>query len=110
MVKDTIDQFDIDIANIYNMDQTGFAIASMESTQIIVKSSSRTYWQANPGRQGRVSVIDCICADGAFTDPMVKISSEGNRKSSEFLSLWMQSDLFQRIPEYGPVIFMVWNA
>ena len=69
--QETVDKFKISDSNIYNMDETGFAIGSMESTRIIVDSATRTKWQANPGRQEWISVIECICADGTVIDPFV---------------------------------------
>ena len=33
--------------NVYNMDETGFSIRTMESTQIIVNSTLRTRHQAH---------------------------------------------------------------
>ena len=36
--------------NIYNMDESGFSIGTMESTRIIIDSSLRTKHQAYPGR------------------------------------------------------------
>jgi hypothetical protein len=35
--------------NIYNMDETGFSIRTMQSTRIIVDSTLRTRFQAHPG-------------------------------------------------------------
>ena len=81
--EETIKAFKIDFSNIYNMDETGFAIGSMESTRIIVESSSRTYWQANPGRQEWISVVECICADGTFIDPMVIF--KGNKPQTQWI-------------------------
>ena len=70
-VQDAINEFKIDPSDIYNMDETGFAIGSMESTRAIVDTSVRTQWQAIPGRQEWISIVECICADGMVLDPFV---------------------------------------
>jgi hypothetical protein len=37
--------------NIYNMDESGFSIGSMETTRIVIDSTLRTKHHAHPGRQ-----------------------------------------------------------
>ena len=70
-VEETIAKFDIHYSDIYNMDETGFAIGSMDSTRVIVDSTVRTHWKAMPGRQEWVTVVECICADGTAISPFV---------------------------------------
>ena len=41
----------IEQENIYNMDESGFSIRTIESTLIIIDSTLRTKYQAYPGRQ-----------------------------------------------------------
>ena len=55
--------------NIYNIDESGFSIGTMESTRIIIDSSLRTKHQAHPGRQEWVSMVECICGDGTAIAP-----------------------------------------
>jgi Tc5 transposase DNA-binding domain len=70
-VKDILVQKKIDKKDIYNMDETGFSIGTMESTRVIVDSTLRTHHQAHPGRQEWVSIVECICADGTVLKPLV---------------------------------------
>jgi hypothetical protein len=58
-----VQEFKILEKNIYNMDESGFSIGTMESTRIIVDSTLRTKHQAHPGRQEWVSIVECICGD-----------------------------------------------
>jgi hypothetical protein len=48
--KDILVRMKIEEKDIYNMDETGFSIGTMESTRIIVDSTLRTHHQAHPGR------------------------------------------------------------
>ena len=75
-VEQTVVKFNIDQRNIYNMDETGFAIGTMQSTRVIVDATIRTQWQANPGRQEWLTVVECICADGTVIKPFVIFKGE----------------------------------
>ena len=59
-----VQEFKILEKNIYNMDESGFSIGTMESTRIIINGTLRTKHQAHPGRQEWVSMVECICGDG----------------------------------------------
>jgi hypothetical protein len=48
--KDILVQMKIQEKDIYNMDETGFLIGTLESTRIIVDLTLRTKFQAHPGR------------------------------------------------------------
>ena len=58
------------------MDESGFAIGQIEATRIIVRAEARAQWQAQPGRQEWVSVLECICADGSAIPPLVIFKGE----------------------------------
>ncbi|PVH74532.1 hypothetical protein DL98DRAFT_368881, partial [Cadophora sp. DSE1049] len=62
-------EFKILEKNTYNMDESGFSIGTMESTRIVVDSTFRTKYQAYPGRQEWVSIVECICGDGTALAP-----------------------------------------
>jgi DDE superfamily endonuclease/Tc5 transposase DNA-binding domain len=70
-VKMVVDRFDIEVENIYNMDETGFSMGTMDCTRVIVDTSVRTKWQAHPGRKEWVTIVECICADGTSILPLV---------------------------------------
>ena len=57
--------------NIYNMDETGFAIGVIQAGRVIIDSRIRSQFQAQPGRQEWVTIIECICADGTVITPLV---------------------------------------
>src|SRR5438045_6671299 len=47
--------------NIYNMDETGFAIGNSQSNRVIIDNTLRTRYKVEPGRQEWVSIVECIC-------------------------------------------------
>ena len=62
--------------DIYNMDESGFSIGMIEATRVIVNATLGTRFQANPGRQEWVSVIECISADGSSIAPLLIFKGE----------------------------------
>jgi hypothetical protein len=57
--------------DMYNMDEHGNSIGTMEPSRIIIDSTCRTKYQVHPGRQEWISIIECICADGTILPPLV---------------------------------------
>jgi hypothetical protein len=64
-------EYNVAPKNIYNMDETGFAIGSVERGKVIINAQIRSQFQANPGRQEWVTAIECICGDGSAIDPLL---------------------------------------
>jgi predicted hydrocarbon binding protein len=69
-------EFNIKIENIYNMDESGFAIGEKEAGRCIINANIRQQFQAKPGRQEWVSVVECICSDGTIVPPLVIFKAE----------------------------------
>jgi DDE superfamily endonuclease/Tc5 transposase DNA-binding domain/helix-turn-helix, Psq domain len=69
-------EFNIKLENIYNIDESGFAIGEKEASRCIINSDIRQQFQAKPGRQEWVSVLECICADGTIVPPLVIFKAE----------------------------------
>ena len=70
-VKSLIDDYDIQLKDIYNMDETGCSIGSIKATRVIIDQTKNQRYSAHPGRQEWVSVIECICMDGTALLPMI---------------------------------------
>jgi len=68
---ETIEKFRINPQNIYNMDESGFAIGSSQGACVIINAQLRSQFQAQPGRQEWVTVLECIGGDGSVIDPLV---------------------------------------
>jgi hypothetical protein len=62
--------------NLYNMDETGFPIGTIQKARVIVDSSIKMKYQAQPGRQEWVTAVECICADGSSIPPLMIFKGE----------------------------------
>jgi hypothetical protein len=89
-VKRVKEVYKIEEKDIYNMDETGFSIGTLESTRIIVDSTLRTRHQAHPGRQEWVSIVECICTDGTAVEPLVIF------KGQNVLQSWVPPDIMEK--------------
>ena len=69
-------EYNIKPENIYNMDESGFAIGEKEAGKVIINAEVRQKFQAKPGRQEWVTVVECICADGTVVPPLVIFKAE----------------------------------
>src|SRR2546421_1871811 len=96
--------------NIYNMDETGFAIGTLESNRIIIDSTLRTKFQAQPGRQEWVSILECICADATSIAPLVIFSKDRTFCRTGSLHIYEMIGISQRIRRAGQAIYTVWNG
>jgi len=75
-LKSAVDEFNIQPKNMYNMDESGFAIGEVEPSRRIVNTKIREYFQAKPGRQEWVTAVECICADGSVLPPLIIFKAE----------------------------------
>ena len=82
-VVEILREHNINPEDVYNMDETGFAIGSFQAGRVIIDSRIRSQFQAQPGRQEWVTVIECICGDGSVIAPMVIF--KGKNLSSEWI-------------------------
>ena len=56
--KEVKDEFKIKDANIYNMDETGSALGTVNATRVIIDKSVGSEYQKEPGRQEWITVIE----------------------------------------------------
>ena len=84
-----VQEYDIERENTYNMDEMGFSIGKIEATRIIINSKIRAAYQAQPGRQEWVSVIECICGDGTAISPLVIFKGEN------LSTMWVPGNLYE---------------
>jgi hypothetical protein len=75
-LKKTIEEKKIRIDDMYNMDETGFSIGSVRDSHVVVSKTSKTRFQAHPGRQEWASVLECICADGGSIVPFIILKGD----------------------------------
>ena len=70
-LHDAIEKYGILPENMYNVDETGFAIGEREASKVIIDARIRQQFQAKPGRQEWVSIVECVSADGSVSPPLV---------------------------------------
>ena len=74
--KRVIEELGVDIENIYNMDETGFSIGTIKSSNIIINKDACMKLQAAPGHQEWISVVECISMDGVAIPPLIIFKGE----------------------------------
>ena len=72
-----IDKENIELENVYNMDESGFAISDVEASQHIINAAICQKFQAKPGHQEWVMAIECICADGTSIPSLIIFKGAG---------------------------------
>jgi len=74
--QEVIQDEDVLFENVYNADESGFSIGTIQASRVIINSSVGSQFQAHPGRQEWVTVMECICADGTSISPMIIFKGE----------------------------------
>jgi len=69
--QEVVEDPDVRESNVYNMDESGFSIGAIKAGKVVVDKQVRTRYQAEPGRQEWVTVIECICGDGTSISPYI---------------------------------------
>jgi hypothetical protein len=67
----TIEEYQVDPKNIYNIDESGLAIGSTQGAYVIIDAGSQSAFQAQPGQQEWVTVVEYIYGNGSVIDPLV---------------------------------------
>lgn len=62
--REVVDDPNVRESNVYNMDESGFSIGAIKAGKVVIDKELRSRFQAEPGREEWVTVIECICADG----------------------------------------------
>ena len=56
---------------IYNMDESGFAVGTSQSSRAVVKIREKSSWKVVNGRQEWITAIECISAGGTVIPPLL---------------------------------------
>jgi DDE superfamily endonuclease/Tc5 transposase DNA-binding domain/helix-turn-helix, Psq domain len=83
--REVISDEDVLLENVYNFDESGFSIGTIQATRVIVSIRVNSRFQASPGRQEWVTVIESVCADGSAINPVVIFKGE------QFNTSWVSS-------------------
>ena len=71
IVHDILLEYGIHSEDMYNMDETEFAISSTQAGRVLINVRIHIKFQAQPRCQEWVTVIECICANGSVIPPLV---------------------------------------
>jgi len=67
----------------------GFAIGESQSSYVVVDSTIRRKYQAQPGRQEWITVVECICADGSTIRPRIIFKGKSLMQCSESSTVYV---------------------
>ena len=62
--------------NLYNMDESGFSIGTINAGRVIINTQIDQRYQVNPGRQEWVSVLKCISINGTSISTIIIFKGE----------------------------------
>lgn len=57
--------------NVYNMDESGFAVGASQSSRALVNIREKSSWKVVSGRQEWITAIECISAAGVALPPIL---------------------------------------
>lgn len=72
----TIDGLGISVKNTYNCDESGFGVEKGKARHVVIDTTIKQKYQAEPGRQEWVTVMECICANGDWISPLIIFKGE----------------------------------
>ena len=77
-----IAKYGIQNADIYNFDETGFAMGVISSEMVVTSSERRQKGRkVQPGNKQWATLIECICADGSSIPPFVIVAGKTHLSS-----------------------------
>jgi hypothetical protein len=92
-VRNVIDKYAIQDADIYNFDETGFQMGILSGAKVVTSSERRGRPRSKqPGNREWVTVIQAVCADGWVVPPYFIVMGKNH------LLPWYQDSRFQ--PEW----------
>jgi DDE superfamily endonuclease/Tc5 transposase DNA-binding domain len=72
----TIDEYGISPSNTYNCDESGFGVGKSKTRRVVIDTTIKQNYQAEPGRQEWVTVMECISGDGTCIPPLIIFAGE----------------------------------
>ena len=71
---------------IYNMDESGFAVGTSQSSRVLVNIREHSSWKIINGRQEWITAIECVSAAGVAIPPLVIFKAKHTNTS------WIPAD------------------
>lgn len=69
LLTETINKYDINWKNIYNMDEKGIQLGIGGKARVLVDRDQKNVQKIESGNRDLVTIIECICADGTALHP-----------------------------------------
>ncbi|KYG41971.1 hypothetical protein M433DRAFT_158436, partial [Acidomyces richmondensis BFW] len=66
---------------IYNMDESGFAVGTSQSSRLLVNIRDDSSWKVISGRQEWIPAIECVSAIGVAIPPLVNFKAKTHQLS-----------------------------
>jgi hypothetical protein len=66
-----VNEYNIEVENVYNFNESGFAQGMTETNNIIINVNAHIPYQAQQGQQEWTTVVECISADRRSVPPLV---------------------------------------
>lgn len=73
---DALITYGINIADIYNMDETGFRIGVVAGRIVITHLNTKAVYLADPDNRESLTSVETVCADGTAIPPMLILKGE----------------------------------
>ena len=80
MFKNVIQEKDIQDADCYNMDETGFRIGIGKDQEIITRNSERRAFFASSNNRESVTVVECVSENGRVLPPLVILPGQTHQE------------------------------
>jgi hypothetical protein len=75
-LKKAIEEYDIKPENMYNIDKSGFSVGEVEASRRIINAIVYEAFQAKPGQQEWVTLVECISMDGSALPLLIIFKAE----------------------------------
>lgn len=89
LLHKTVEQYNIQPENIYNMDEKGMQMGVGMRARVLVDRNQKTVHMKSDGNRELVTVLECICADGSALSPLVIF--KGKRVNAQ----WARNNLIK---------------
>src|SRR6266480_1859128 len=81
LYKTTVEKYNIQPRNRYNMDEKGVMMGFIGKVRVIVSKHDKKIYMTQPGNREWVSLIECISLDGRLTRPWVIFKAKQHQKA-----------------------------
>lgn len=77
LFKRTCERLNVDLNNVWNMDETGIALGVCSNSQVLASAQKKKAYKATPENREWVSIIEAISSDGRRINPVIIFKGNG---------------------------------